>query len=1057
MKINMPVTSNEIMFDDAMVIMTRTDLKGIITYANQDFIKVSGFSEAELVGHNHNVVRHPDMPVEAFKDLWTNLKAGRSWTGLVKNRTKAGDFYWVEANVAPIVERGVAIGYESVRRKPARSQVEAAGNAYRLFKEGKAKGLMISDGKVVKNTIVNKIKRKFNTMKVSQRLAGMIGFAVLAAVMLTGLGLYGLSISEGSLKTVYEDRMRPLGDLGEISKRMQENRTQLRTALSEVNINVEGKETSLVMNLEVATKSAEIIEHNIEIIGELWKGYMATYLTPEEKILADKFAESRGKFVNIGLKPAVIALRENNHVATKRYDEQARELYAHADKDLDALTKLQMDIALEEYNSSVKRYDDTVMISLSALAGVIVILIWLGFVLVRSIGRALGGEPRDINSAATRMATGDLSFTISLATNDRTSAMAAMSALQDRVKLLISDAAMLSKAAVEGKLSTRADASQHQGDFRKVVEGVNATLDSVIGPLNVAANYVDRISKGDIPAKITDTYNGDFNTIKNNLNACIDAVNKMAADAAMLSEAAVDGRLATRADATQHQGDFRKIVEGVNSTLDAVISPLNVAAKYVDDISKGNIPVKITGAYNGDFNTIKNNLNQCIDAVTLLVTDAAMLADAAKKGLLSTRADASKHYGDFRKVVDGVNSTLDDVIGPLNVAAEYVERISNGDIPVKITDSYYGDFNTIKNNLNQCIDAVNALVSDANMLADAASEGRITTRADATRHQGDFRKVVEGVNATLETIVAPIIAVKEAVETINTAAGEISSGNSDLSSRTEQQASSLEETAASMEELASTVKQNAENAKQANQLAVAASGVAVKGGEVVSGVVSTMSAINESARKIEDIISVIDGIAFQTNILALNAAVEAARAGEQGRGFAVVAGEVRNLAQRSASAAKEIKELITDSVTKTTEGTKQVENAGKTMDEVVTSVKRVADIISEIAAASIEQSTGIDQVNTAVTSMDEVTQQNAALVEQAAAAAESLVDQANALSDAVSVFKLDEDTSQNKRTPSSPMRNAVRGVARPATQTVSAKQLKISAKSTADENDWEEF
>jgi methyl-accepting chemotaxis protein len=218
-----------------------------------------------------------------------------------------------------------------------------------------------------------------------------------------------------------------------------------------------------------------------------------------------------------------------------------------------------------------------------------------------------------------------------------------------------------------------------------------------------------------------------------------------------------------------------------------------------------------------------------------------------------------------------------------------------------------------------------------------------------------------------------------------------------------------------MEQLASTVKQNAENAKQANQLASAASGVAVKGGEVVGQVVNTMKAINQSAHKIEDIISVIDGIAFQTNILALNAAVEAARAGEQGRGFAVVAGEVRNLAQRSASAAKEIKQLITDSVNKTAEGTKQVENAGATMQEIVTSVQRVTDIMGEITAASIEQSAGIDQVNNAITSMDEVTQQNAALVEEAAAAAESLVDQAVGLMDTVSAFKLTAGASLQKR------------------------------------------
>jgi len=249
--------------------------------------------------------------------------------------------------------------------------------------------------------------------------------------------------------------------------------------------------------------------------------------------------------------------------------------------------------------------------------------------------------------------------------------------------------------------------------------------------------------------------------------------------------------------------------------------------------------------------------------------------------------------------------------------------------------------------------------------------------------------------------------VRGASETISTAAKEISQGNTDLSKRTEEQATSLEKTAASMEELSGTVKQNAENAKQANQLAMTASAVAIQGGEVVGRVVTTMTSINASAHKIEDIIAVIDGIAFQTNILALNAAVEAARAGEQGRGFAVVAGEVRNLAQRSASAAKEIKELITDSVNKTAVGTTLVENAGKTMQEVVTSVKRVSDIISEIAAASVEQSKGIDQVNSAVTQMDEVTHQNAALVEQAAAAAESLKDQAEELNAAVSVFQIE--------------------------------------------------
>ena len=326
----------------------------------------------------------------------------------------------------------------------------------------------------------------------------------------------------------------------------------------------------------------------------------------------------------------------------------------------------------------------------------------------------------------------------------------------DAVNMMTTDASMLAKAAVEGRLATRADATKHQGDFRKIVAGVNDTLDAVINPLNVAALYVDRISKGDIPAKITDSYNGDFNEIKNNLNQCIDAVNMMTTDASMLAKAAVEGRLATRADATKHQGDFKKIVAGVNDTLDAVINPLNVAAKYVDRISKGDIPAKITDSYNGDFNEIKNNLNQCIDAVNMMTTDASMLAKAAVEGRLATRADATKHQGDFKKIVAGVNDTLDAVINPLNVAAKYVDRISKGDIPAKITDSYNGDFNEIKNNLNQCIDAVNMMTTDASMLAKAAVEGRLATRADATKHQGDFKKIVAGVNDTLDAVINPL-------------------------------------------------------------------------------------------------------------------------------------------------------------------------------------------------------------------------------------------------------------------------------------------------------------
>jgi methyl-accepting chemotaxis protein len=287
------------------------------------------------------------------------------------------------------------------------------------------------------------------------------------------------------------------------------------------------------------------------------------------------------------------------------------------------------------------------------------------------------------------------------------------------------------------------------------------------------------------------------------------------------------------------------------------------------------------------------------------------------------------------------------------------------------------------------------------------AEGNLTVAIDTGTN--DRTSLLHAMRMMRDDLVRIVTQVRHGTEAIATSSAEIASGSQDLSTRTEEQASSLEETASSMEELASTVKQNAENANEAYRLATAASDIAAKGGEVVSQVVHTMEEINASARKIVDIISVIDGISFQTNILALNAAVEAARAGEQGRGFAVVASEVRNLAQRSATAAKEIKALIGNSVEKVEDGSRLVAQAGDTMQEVVGSVKRVTDIVAEIAEASREQSAGIDQVNQSVGQMDAVTQQNAALVEQAAAASESMQDQAAKLAQAVSVFKLDAD------------------------------------------------
>jgi len=494
----------------------------------------------------------------------------------------------------------------------------------------------------------------------------------------------------------------------------------------------------------------------------------------------------------------------------------------------------------------------------------------------RRLVKQLGGEPTLAIEIANKISNGDLSTQIIVADNDTTSLLSSMKRMSETINIMVDDAVALSNSAVDGKLETRADASKHQGDFRKIVAGINDTLDAVIGPLNVAAGYVERISKGDIPPKITDTYNGDFNALKNNLNAMIDAIHELVADANLLSVSAVEGKLGTRADASKHKGDYRKIIEGVNDTLDSIVNPVNEVVRVLDALAKSDLTEKIT-----------------------------------------------------------------------------------------------------------------------------------------TKYRGSFAQLCDNVNTSVNNLAKAVSMIKDATDSINTAAQEIAAGNNDLSNRTEKQAASLEQTVTRMEELTTTVQQNSQNAKQANQLSVDASEIAGKGLSVVNHVISTMEEINGSSRKIVDIISVIDDIAFQTNILALNAAVEAARAGPQGRGFAVVASEVRNLAQRATSSAGEIKRLISDSVNKVEEGSTLVAQAGKTMEEIVKSVNGVTTIMSEIRSASMEQASGIEQVNHAITQMDDVTQQNSALVEQAAATAVALGEQTQNLSVTVNSFKLGNSSHRN--------------------------------------------
>jgi len=449
---------------------------------------------------------------------------------------------------------------------------------------------------------------------------------------------------------------------------------------------------------------------------------------------------------------------------------------------------------------------------------------------------------------------------------------------------------------------------------------------------------------------------------------------------------------------------LQQLAWGLNDLLDQVETAqidMYYSLAYVTygDFTRKSYPEGL----HGGFATALKQLNavaKTLSATTVAITD---LMSAIAEGDFNKRVDVNVE-GAYRLAVDHAMQAMEAIQSMLGDVGKVMDGVACGDISRRVSAEGRGDLAKLKDNINLSLNALGSL-NDIAHIAGALSQGDLTQTIDKD-YPGTFGQVVAGMNGTVETLRGLVGDIKDSTDTISAAAQEIAAGNNDLSQRTEEQAASLEQTAASIEELTSTVQANSQNANYASQLAVGASDIAGKGAAVVDQVVTTMEGINEASRKIVDIISVIDGIAFQTNILALNAAVEAARAGEQGRGFAVVAVEVRNLAQRASAAAGEIKSLIGDSVEKVEDGTKLVAQAGKTMQEIVNSIRNVTVIMSEISAASAEQTSGIKQVNQAIAQMDDVTQQNAALVEQAAAAAESLEDQTQHLSGAVANFKL---------------------------------------------------
>jgi methyl-accepting chemotaxis protein len=893
MKINTPVTNVEYSLKETDSIVSKTDLRGVITYINEDFLRISGFTQAELIGAPHNIVRHPDMPEEAFADLWKALKENRPWTGLVKNRCKNGDFYWVQANATPLYENGQPAGFLSVRSKPSLEQIHAADAAYHLFKEGKAGNLKIQDGKVVKSTLLDKLKL-FKNLSLKTRLINVIGMLIVLMILIGGMGLHGMLNATKGLRSVYEDHTVTMAQIATIQKLLMTNRVRITTALS-------------TPTAEVIKDNTAEVEQNISEITNIWNTYMGTNLSPEEKKLADKFAEDRKLFVMEGLKPAIAMLRANDLVQTEKViREKMRPLYEPVGGGIQDLLQLQINGAKQEYEVARSSFIGTRNIAVGLIALGVLYALCVGFTLIRAIVRPLDNVTRLLY----HMAHGNQQ-NIEIERRDEIGKMMeGVKLLQSKFGFDLAESKRINNENLRIKIG-----------LDNVSTGV-MIADKERNIIYVNKSVVNILSKAeaDIRKQLPDF------TATNLVGTNIDIFHANPAHQAQLLSSFND-----HYTARMNLGGHSMVVNA-SPVINEQGQRLGAVAEWLDRTAE-----------------------------VAVEQEVASLVHGAVMGDFSRRIEMEGKKDFFKQLGEGLNGLMEITESGINDVVRVLGALSRSDLTQTITNDYAGSFGQLKDDANTTVEKLKEII-------------------------GQIKEVTDG---------------------INTGAKEIASGNNDLSHRTEEQAASLEETAASMEELTSTVQHNAENAKKANQLAVDASDIAGKGVEVVDEVVRTMDDINDSSRRIGDIISVIDDIAFQTNILALNAAVEAARAGEQGRGFAVVAVEVRNLAQRAATAAGEIKHLIDDSVMKVSGGSKLVAQAGHTMEEIVGSIRGVTVMMSEISAASAEQTAGIEQVNMAIGQMDDVTQQNAALVEQAAAAAESLEEQAQSLSDTVAQFKVD--------------------------------------------------